>query len=116
MQPPARCAGRPCPGGRAGRRLGGGGGCLSRWQVGAQPSPAEPRGAAAATARPWLGRSGLWPGLQGAATLHAAGSGKEVGGEGPGPGWEGRLRWAPKVPETPAPAFLQPLALKWLVN
>lgn len=44
VPPPARRAGRLCPGGRAGWRRGGGGGRQSLLQVRAQPSPAEPRG------------------------------------------------------------------------
>lgn len=62
--PPARRPGRRCPEGRAGRRPVGGGGRQSRRRVGAQHSPAEPRGAAAATGRPLLGLGGLCPRLQ----------------------------------------------------
>lgn len=122
--PPARRAGRLCPEGRAGRRSVGGGGRQSRRQVRAQHLPAEPRGAAAATARPQLALGGLCPRLQEGSGTRARPrdprrrleKGSECPGAGPRRGMEtggeGRLRWAPLVPQTPAPAFLRLPACK----
>lgn len=117
VPPPARRAGRLCPGGRAGWRRGGGGGRQSLLQVRAQPSPAEPRGGDVSPRAPcsaWVASAQV----SRDSALHVPGGeaarrrlGKEGGylGTGPGRGLESggqwRLRRTPHFPETPAPVL-----------